>query len=445
MDNKTPAAAAAANSAMASSLAPTASVDGGGNLFSWYGEASPRQKRAFWSCKVGYMLDGMDTQMLSFVIPTLVATWGISLADAGFIGTLTLLASALGGWAAGILSDRIGRVRTLQLTVVWFAVFTGLCGLAQNYEQLLAARALMGFGFGGEWTAGAVLIGEVIRAKDRGKAVGLVQSGWAIGWGLTAILYSVLFSVLPAELAWRALFLIGLLPALLVVVIRRYVKEPDVYEKEKAAQGNASDRPRFTEIFSPKLLSTTVRAALLATGAQGGYYAITTWLPTYLKTERHLTVMGTGGYLAMIIFGSWIGYLVSSYLTDKLGRKPNFILFAVGSMTVAFGYTMLPLSNGAMFWLGFPLGFFASGIFSGMGAFLTELFPTRVRGSGQGFCYNFGRAVGALFPFLIGALSKQYGLGASIGIFAAAAYGVLIIAALTLPETRGRELEAAGT
>ncbi|MGO4157893.1 MFS transporter [Cupriavidus sp. YAF13] len=444
MDNKTPAAAAAANPAMVSSVAATAPVDAGGNLFSWYGDASPRQKRAFWSCKVGYMLDGMDTQMLSFVIPTLIATWGISLADAGFIGTLTLLASALGGWAAGILSDRIGRVRTLQLTVVWFAVFTGLCGLAQNYEQLLAARALMGFGFGGEWTAGAVLIGEVIRAKDRGKAVGLVQSGWAIGWGLTAILYSVLFSVLPPELAWRALFLVGLLPALLVVVIRRYVKEPDVYEKEKAAQGKASDRPRFTEIFSPKLLSTTVRAALLATGAQGGYYAITTWLPTYLKTERHLTVMGTGGYLAMIIFGSWIGYLVSSYLTDRLGRKPNFILFAVGSMTVAFGYTMLPLSNGAMFWLGFPLGFFASGIFSGMGAFLTELFPTRVRGSGQGFCYNFGRAVGALFPFLIGALSKQYGLGASIGIFAAAAYGVLIIAALTLPETRGRELEAAG-
>ena len=444
MDNKTPVAAAAANPAMVSSLAPTASVDAGGNLFSWYGDASPRQKRAFWSCKVGYMLDGMDTQMLSFVIPTLIATWGISLADAGFIGTLTLLASALGGWAAGVLSDRIGRVRTLQLTVVWFAVFTGLCGLAQNYEQLLAARALMCFGFGGEWTAGAVLIGEVIRARDRGKAVGLVQSGWAIGWGLTAILYAVLFSVMPAELAWRALFLIGLLPALLVVVIRRYVKEPDVYEKEKAAQGKASDRPRFTEIFSPKLLSTTVRAALLATGAQGGYYAITTWLPTYLKTERHLTVMGTGGYLAMIIFGSWVGYLVSSYLTDRLGRKPNFILFAVGSMTVAFGYTMLPLSNGAMFWLGFPLGFFASGIFSGMGAFLTELFPTRVRGSGQGFCYNFGRAVGALFPFLIGALSKQYGLGASIGIFAAAAYGVLIIAALTLPETRGRELEAAG-
>ncbi|KVM89325.1 MFS transporter [Burkholderia stagnalis] len=416
---------------------------GRGGLFSWYSETGPRERRAFWSCKVGYMLDGMDTQMLSFVIPTLVATWGISLADAGFIGTLTLLASALGGWIAGILSDRIGRVRTLQLTVLWFAVFTGLCGLAQNYHQLLAARALMGFGFGGEWTAGAVLIGEVIRARDRGKAVGLVQSGWAIGWGLSAVLYALLFSVLSAEYAWRGLFLIGLLPALLVVVIRRYVKEPDVYEKAKAAQAHVSDTPRLTEIFAPALLSTTLRAALLTTGAQGGYYAITTWLPTFLKTERHLTVMGTGGYLATIIVGSWVGYLASAYLTDRLGRKPNFILFALGSMVIAFSYTSLNLTNASMLWLGFPLGFFASGIFSGMGAFLTELFPTRVRGSGQGFCYNVGRAVGALFPFLIGALSKHYGLGVSIGIFAVAAYGVLIVAALTLPETRGRELDAA--
>ncbi|QVN15097.1 MFS transporter [Burkholderia sp. LAS2] len=426
----------------AASAAEPASRERSG-LFSWYADAQPRERRAFWSCKVGYMLDGMDTQMLSFVIPTLVATWGISLADAGFIGTITLLASALGGWIAGILSDRIGRVRTLQLTVMWFAVFTALCGLAQNYHQLVAARALMGFGFGGEWTAGAVLIGEVIRARDRGRAVGLVQSGWAIGWGLCALLYALLFSVLPAEQAWRALFLVGLAPALLVVAIRRYVKEPDVYEKEKAAQAQVADAPSLTEIFAPKLITTTLRAALLTTGAQGGYYAITTWLPTFLKTERHLTVMGTGGYLAMIIFGSWVGYLTSAYLTDRLGRKPNFILFAVGSMVIAFAYTSLNLTNASMLWLGFPLGFFASGIFSGMGAFLTELFPTRVRGSGQGFCYNVGRAIGALFPFLIGALSKQYGLGTSIGIFAVAAYGVVIVAALTLPETRGRELDAA--
>jgi MFS family permease len=288
-----------------------------------------------------------------------------------------------------------------------------------------------------------VLIGEVIRARDRGKAVGLVQAGWAIGWGAAALLYAWAFSVLPAATAWRALFLFGLVPALLVLVIRRYVKEPEVYRHAKAAQQSEGDKPSLGEIFSPRLLSTTLRAALLTTGAQGGYYAITTWLPTFLKTERHLTVMGTGGYLATIIVGSYIGYLSSAYLTDRLGRKPNFILFAAGSMAIAFAYTSLNLTDHSMLWLGFPLGFFASGIFAGMGAFLTELFPTRVRGSGQGFCYNVGRAIGALFPFLIGALAKQYGLGTSIGVFAVAAYGVLIVAALTLPETRGRELESA--
>ena len=182
--------------------------------------------------------------------------------------------------------------------------------------------------------------------------------------------------------------------------------------------------------------------ALLTTGAQGGYYAITTWLPTFLKTERHLTVMGTGGYLAMIIAGSYVGYLCSAWLTDRIGRKPNFILFALGSMAIAFAYTSLPLTNASMLWLGFPLGFFASGIFSGMGAFHTENFPTRVRGSGQGFAYNFGRGVAALNPFFVGVLSATLPLGQSIGVFAVIAYGILIVAALLLPETKGRELTA---
>lgn len=422
---------------------PDAQAEPQRGFFSWYRDITPNERRTFWSCKVGYALDAMDTQFLSFVIPTLIATWGISRADAGFIGTATLLTSAAGGWVAGILSDRIGRVRTLQLTILWFAFFTFLCGLAQNYEQLLIARALMGFGFGGEWTAGAVLIGEAIRAKDRGKAVGMVQAGWAIGWGLSALLYALVFSLLPPETAWRALFLIGLLPAVFVILLRRMVKEPEVYVEHKAKAGRgAADRKSFAAIFSPGLLSITVRAALLTTGAQGGYYAITTWLPTFLKTERNLTVLGTGGYLAMVIVGSYIGYVISAYLTDRIGRKRNFILFAIGSMTIALAYTHIPVSNTLMLLLGFPLGFFASGIFSGMGALLTELFPTSVRGSGQGFCYNVGRAIGAFFPFLIGQVSQQMSLGHAIGIFAAAAYGVLILAALTLPETRGKPLDA---
>lgn len=409
--------------------------------FAWYRDIDKQQRRTFWSCKIGYGLDGMDTQMLSFVIPTLIMLWGITTTEAGLIHTSTLIASAVGGWVAGILSDRIGRVRTLQLTVLWFAFFTFLCGFAQNYEQLLIARTLMGFGFGGEWTAGAVLIGEVIRAQDRGKAVGMVQSGWAIGWGLTAILYALLFSWLPPEQAWRALFLLGLVPAIFVIFVRRLVKDPEVYRQAKAVE-TAEAPSYFYEIFAPGMLWTTVRASLLTTGALGGYYAITSWLPTFLKNERGLSVLGTGGYLAMVIVGSYVGYVVSAYLSDLLGRKKNFILFAVGSFVIVLLYTQLPVSDGVMLWLGFPLGFFASGIFSGMCAFLTELFPTRIRGSGQGFCYNIGKVIAALFPLLIGMLGQNVPLGLGIGMFAAVSYGIVIVAALSLPETRGKQLQA---
>jgi MFS family permease len=253
------------------------------------------------------------------------------------------------------------------------------------------------------------------------------------------VIYSIAFSVLPEEYAWRTMFWIGILPALLVIYIRRYVSEPPVFtETQKQAAGN---RASVWEIFSPSLVRTTVLTSLLATGAQGGYYAITTWLPTYLKTVRHLSVLGTGGYLAVIIIGSFIGYLVSAYLSDAIGRRRNFFLFAVGSALITVVYTLVEITDAQMLVLGFPLGFFASGIFSGMGAFLTELFPSRVRGTGQGFAYNFGRGIGALFPALVGYLSGTLSLGAAIGIFAVSAYALVIIAALLLPETKGRVLK----
>ncbi len=407
-------------------------------MFGWYRHASSDERRAFWSCKVGYALDAMDTQFLSFVIPTLIVAWGLTTGEAGLIGTVTLLTSALGGWVAGIMSDRIGRVKTLQITIVWFAVFTLACAFAQNFSQLLVARGLMGFGFGGEWTAGAVLIGEIIRPRDRGKAVGMVQAGWAIGWAVSAGLYTLMFSLLPGELAWRALFAVGIVPAPFVIFIRRLVKEPEIYQQqlEKSNEGN----PSFLDIFGTGVWWTTLRTAVLAAGVQGGYYAITTWLPTYLRTEKHLTVVGTGGYLAVIIAGSYAGYLFGAYFSDRFGRKISFVTFSIASLAIALVYTRLPLNNALLLVLGFPLGFFASGIFSGMGAFMTELFPTRIRGAGQGFCYNFGRAIGATFPFLIGSLAQKMALGVAIGTFAAVAYGVVILAALTLPETRGKNL-----
>jgi MFS family permease len=333
-------------------------------------------------------------------------------------------------------------VRTLQITIAWYAVFTFLCGFAQSYYELFAFRALMGFGFGGEWAAAAVLIGEVIRAEHRGKAVGTMQSGWPVGWAIAAILATVFFSVFSQDTAWRVLFWVGLSPAILVFFVRRFVDEPPVFAQTRRNLAAAGKKADFMEIFSPAMLRTTILACVLTTGAQGGYYAITTWLPRFLRDERHLTVLGTGGYLAVIITGSLIGGITGAWLSDRIGRRANFILFAVCSIVTIVAYTQLPVDDSVMLFLGFPLGFFSQGVFSGMGPLLTELYPTRMRGSGQGFTYNFGRGIAAINPWLVGVLSATLPLGQSIGVFAILAYTLLTIAALMLPETRGWRLTA---
>src|SRR5690349_17467665 len=224
----------------------------------WYSEMSRKEKSTFWACTGGWILDAMDVQIYSFAIPAIIATFAMTNAQAGLIGTSTLLTSAFGGWFAGALSDRFGRVRTLQITIAWFAVFTFLCGFAQNYTQLFLFRALMGLGFGGEWAAAAVLIGEVIRAEHRGKAVGAMQSGWAVGWGIAALLATVFFATMPAETAWRALFWVGITPALLVFFVRRFVDEPPVFAETQRKLAAAGVKSNFLEIFSPAILKTTV-------------------------------------------------------------------------------------------------------------------------------------------------------------------------------------------
>ena len=406
------------------------------NSPNWLRSLTPRESSTLIATFLGWMLDGMDVMIFSFVMPSLIVLWHISREQAGLLGTSVLLISAVGGWLAGMAADRFGRVRVLQVTIVWFAFFTFLSGFTSSFWQLMLTRGLQGLGFGGEWAVGSVLIGETIRAQHRGKAVGTVQSGWALGWGVAAIFYTVLFSFLPAEIAWRIMFWIGLLPALLVFYIRGRVQEPEIYAAQKSEQGIA----KFHEIFAPGLLRTTLLASLVALGAQGGYYAVTTFLPLYLQTSRHLSVIGTGGYLAVIISGAFAGYLTSAGLTDSMGRRRTLILFAVGSFVVVFFYTALPISNSVMLVLGFPLGFFSSGSFSPMGSFFTELFPTRVRASGQGFAYNFGRGLGAIFPAMVGVLSSRIPLQHAISIFSAGAYLLMVLGVLALPETRGKAL-----
>jgi MFS family permease len=411
-----------------------------GDMLRWFRELGPTERRTLWACFGGWALDAFDLQVYSFTIPTLIGLWGITRAQAGELGTVALLLSAFGGWLTGMLSDRFGRVRMLQVTILVFAIFTFLSGFTQNFTQLFICRALQGLGFGGEWAAGSVLIGEVIRKQYRGRAVGYVQSGFAVGWGAAAIFYTVIFSLLPPQTAWRAMFWAGILPALLVLYVRGFVPESGVFIRAKPEGGFVAGR--LFAIFKPEFVTTTVKAALLTTGAQGGYYAVATWLPTYLKTTRELSVFNTGAYLVVIIVGAFIGFLIAAHLADAIGRRSTFLVFAICAAVMVFVYMFLPISDATMLVLGFPLGLFANGIFAPMGPFLSELYPTRVRGTAQGFAYNAGRAIGALFPWLVGVLSATLPLGQAIGIFTLASYAILIIASLTLPETKGRELMA---
>lgn len=413
-------------------------------LTAFYREMTLSERRTFWACFSGWVLDGMDFMIYPLVIGSIIALWQVDRGTAGLAVTVTLLFSAVGGWLAGYVADRIGRVRALQLTILWFSAFSLICAFTQSFGQLIACRALLGLGFGGEWAAGAVLIGEVIRPQFRGRAVGSVQSGWALGWGGAVLMQAALFTLVPPEVAWRWMFAIGALPALLIFFLRRYVEEPEVAAKTRARVAATGDRPSLWEIFAPGLRRTTLLAALLGTGAQGGYYAISTWVPTFLRGERGLTVIGSSGYLAVLISGSFVGYLLGAWLADRIGRRPLFIFSSIAAIVLVLVYTTLPFSNAVMLWLGFPLGVASSAYFSGMGAFFTELFPTRLRGSGQGFAYNFGRGIGALFPTLVGYLSGTVALSTAIAVFAVIAYGLLLLAALLLPETRGKVLQADG-
>jgi MFS family permease len=407
-------------------------------MFGWMKDLDTTERKTLIATFSGWAVDGLDVMVYTYAIPTLLATWHMSKTQAGLIVTSSVVLSAVGGWLAGILADRYGRVRVLQIAILWFAFFTFLCGFTDSFGQLLVARGLQGLGYGGEWAVGSVLIGEMIRAEHRGKAVGTVQSGWAIGWGAANLVYVTCYALLPETLAWRALFWVGILPSLLVLWIRRNVREPDIAVATRAKSRETG--VSFLDIFAPDLLRTTVLASLMTTGMMIGYYAVFAWLPTFLKTERHLSVLGSGWYTMVVIVGSFLGFLTAAHLSDRWGRRATFVTFAAASALIAVIYTTAPITNELMLVLGFPLGFFLSGNFSGCGPFFTELYPSRVRGSGQGFSYNFGRGLSAFGPPLIGELSGSMGLGSAIGLLAGCGFALVVVVVFLLPETRGKLL-----
>jgi MFS family permease len=410
-------------------------------MLAWFRDLTARERSTMFACFGGWSLDAFDVQMYSFVIPTIIGVWGLSLGEAGLIGTVILVISSLGGWFSGTLADRFGRVRMLQITILWYSFFTFLCAFAQNFEQLFVLRALHGFGFGGEWAAGAVLMGEVIRDKYRGRGVGLVQTGWAIGWGASALVYTVIYALLPEALAWRVLFAVGLFPAVFVFWIRRHIEEPEIFHAARRERPPVGLSHLFSAFRGPHLW-ITVKVSLMVAGAQGGGYALGIWMPTYLRTVRGLSATGTGGFLLVQILGALFGFLLGSYLSDAIGRKQTFLWSAILSFIFILLYMFVPMGDTALLFAGVPLFIVMLMKFPPMGPFMTELFPTELRGNAQGFCYNSGRALGAVFPAAVGYVSQSLPLGTTIALFSAVASGLMIVMLLMLPETRGRSLES---
>jgi len=406
----------------------------------WYKDITPAQRKALISAALGWMLDGMDIMLYAMVLAHLMKDFGMSTATAGLMGSLTLLASAVGGVLFGLAADRFGRVKALMGSILVYSLFTAACGLSREIWQLAVFRVLLGLGMGGEWATGAALVAETWPLEHRGKALGLMQSSWAVGYALAAAIAAL---VLP-RWGWRAVFFAGILPALVTLWIRRHVEEPEIWKRSVEERKRTGAKSRLGEIFRPPYLKNTAVTSLMNAGTMFAWWGLFTWIPAYLGLPADQGGMGLGvvkssTWIIVMQAGMWLGYVSFGFISDSLGRKKTYIIYLFAAAGLVLLYSTAR-HNTALLLLGPFLAFFGTGYFSGFGAITAEIFPTRVRASAQGFTYNIGRGLSALAPLTIGALAKSRGLAFAFYL-TAAFYLFSALVAFALPETKGRRLE----
>jgi MFS family permease len=412
----------------------------------WHRTITREQWRVLMAAKFGWMLDAMDFMLYAMALNQLRVYFAFDDATAGMLGTATLVMSGVGGLTFGYVADRFGRTRALMGTIALFSLASLGAATSQSVLQLLFWRAVLGIGMGGEWASGAVLVSETWPPAHRNKAISIMQSGWAIGYILAAVLAALILG--RAEFGnegWRWLFLAGVLPAFLTIWIRRNIKEPEAWTRRRAAPG-ALQNP-FAVIFGPKLLGRTLRIILLGSAVQFGYWGIFFWLPAFLARPVDQGGAGLGvGSLWWIIpvqIGAYLGYLTFGFIADRIGRRPAFVLFMAGAALMVLLYGQMAAHPRALMLLGPVLGYFGSGYFSMFGSFVAELFPAAVRGTGQGTSYNIGRMAGAVAPYTIGALATLPGIGIGLALGATSAFFLLAAALIfTLPDRSGQALDA---
>ena len=405
-------------------------------VFDWPDQVSGAQRRTLVAGGLGWLLDAMDVMLYSLVLSHLMRDLGMGKGTAGLLNSLTLLASAAGGLFFGVLADRVGRTRALMLSILVYSLASGACAFSTTIVELAIFRFVLGLGMGGEWTTGAALIAETWPAEHRGKALGLMQSSWAIGEMIAA---GVVALVLP-RFGWRAVFLVGVLPALVVLWIRRDVKESEIWLRQREKGGTGSLRVLWQkDLRRNGLLATAMNAC-----AMFGYWGLFTWIPAYLALPvaeggRGLDLMKTTVWLVIMGVGKWFGYALFGFFADAVGRRRSYVayLLIAAALVPLFGMAETP------FWLlvlGPFVAFFGTGFFSGFSAIASELFPTEVRATAMGLSYNLGRGLSAAAPAIVGLLASRFGLGSAFFLQAAAFFAAALLA-LTLPETKGKRLD----
>ena len=391
----------------------------------WWRQVGATEWRVLAATLLGWMLDGMDVMLYAFALPVITKEFGLTGSQAGWLGGVTLLSAALGGSLAGWLADRVGRTRVLMGSILCYSLFTAMIATAHSVPELLLWRTLVGIGLGAEWSAGAVLIAETWPAAHRGKAAGVMQSGWALGYLLAALLSAF---VLPV-FGWRVLFAIGVLPALLVLYVRRNVPEPKVWTRRV----NAKQPLPWGRIGIAAACSSCVLFA---------YWGLFTWLPSFLASPSGggLSIMKSSTFTIPVQIGALLGYWSFGLLADRYGRRPIFCGFVFGAALVIPVYAFYARDAALVLLLGILLGGLGHGYFAGFSSMFAELFATPVRATAQGLSYNLGRVASAFAPAIIGATADRFGWAVGLGVtsVAFALSGVLI---WLLPETKGRQLD----
>ena len=387
---------------------------------------------------VGYAMDGFDLLILGFMLSAISADLNLTPAQSGSLVTWTLIGAVVGGILFGALSDRYGRVRVLTWTIVLFAVFTGLCAIAQGYWDLLIYRTIAGIGLGGEFGIGMALAIEAWPAKHRAKAASYVALGWQFGVLAAALLTPVL---LP-HIGWRGMFVVGIFPAFVAWYLRVRLHEPEIFSQKQTELSTQ----KISKLKSFKLLvkdNATTKVSLgivVLTSVQNfGYYGIMIWMPNFLSKQLGFSLTKSGLWTAVTVCGMMAGIWIFGRLADKIGRKPSFLLFQLGAVISIITYSQLTDPT-AMLVAGAFLGMFVNGMMGGYGALMAEAYPTEARATAQNVLFNLGRAVGGFGPVVVGAIVSAYSFSIAIA-FLAVIYVIDMVATVFLvPELKGKEL-----